>query len=187
MKYLIALILGIGLVVLTFVLIFKAFSGNNNQATKPQQIDLNSYATTNAVMRYTIDGPINADQNHRRIRVTVGNDQVLLEILKGYQGSVVTSKTYPSNAEAYTDFLHSLTLASFNKGRDQAPKDERGYCPAGRRYIYEAMSSGDNIMRWWSDSCASADGNFAGSAGTVRLLFTSQVPDFYKQTAGVAY
>ena len=186
MRYLAGLLLGIGLIVLTFILIFKAFSGGSN-APKVAKIDLNSYSTTDAVMRYTIDGPINANQLHEKIRITVGNDQVLFEEIQGYQGTLKQSKTYPSNPDAYANFLHALTLAGYTNGSTgpNAVKDQRGYCPAGRRYTYEALTGGDSILSWWSTSCSSKQGNFLGSPETVRSLFTRQVPDYNKLATGV--
>lgn len=184
MRYIMGLLLGIGLIVLTFILIFKAFSGSDTPKT--QQIDLNSYATTNAVMRLTMEGPIVADSKFSRVRITVGSDQVLYEQLQGYEGNVVNSKTYPSNPEAYANFLHALTLQNFTKGDATKPKDSRGYCPQGRRYTYEALSGGDNIFRWWNDSCTVNDGSFLGSGQVVRQLFVSQVPDYYTLTRNVS-
>jgi hypothetical protein len=183
MRYIVGLLLGIGLVVLTFILIFKAFSGN--KGNQPQVIDLNSYATTNAVVRYTVDGQINANQIHQRVRVTVSSDQILYEQLQGYQGQVVKTQTYASNPEAFNAFLHALSQAGFVKGKTDAPKDERGYCPLGRRYIYETLTGGENITRWWSDSCSTAEGNFAGKPSTIRQLFINQVPDYNKLTNNV--
>lgn len=184
MRYIVGLLLGIGLIVLTFILIFKAFSGSDTPKTP--QIDLNSYATTAAVMRFTIDGPIVADSQHERVRITVGSDQVLFEEIQGYQGRIKQSKTYPNNVDAYTTFLHALTLAGYTQGNPEGVKDERGYCPTGRRYIYEGLSGGDNILRWWSDSCIIKEGNFLGKASVVQTLFTRQVPDYPVLTSHVA-
>ncbi len=184
MRYIVGLLLGIGLIVLTFILIFKAFSGGSSTPTAPQ-IDLNSYATTDAVMRYTIDGPVVADPLHQRIRITVGSDKITFEQIQGYQGKLVQSKTYPNNADSYATFLHALTLANFTKGNPKGVKDERGYCPTGRRNIYEGLSGGDNIFRWWSDTCAVKDGNYLGSQGLVQTLFTKQVPDYGTLTSRI--
>jgi hypothetical protein len=184
MRYIIGLLLGIGLIVLVIILVFKAFTGGSNTPAAPQ-IDLNSYATTEAVMRYTIDGPIISDQQHERIRVTVSSDQVLFEEIQGYQGKLKQSKTYPNNTDAYATFLHALTLAGFTRGNPSVDKDERGYCPTGRRYVYEGLSGGDNIFRWWSDSCVTKEGNFLGKPSTIQTLFTRQVPDYSKLTARV--
>jgi len=185
MRYIIGLLLGIGLIVLTFILIFKAFSGSD--APKQAPVNLEKYSTTNAVMRVTVDGPVNANSLHQRVRITVSSDQVLFEQIEGYQGTLKQSKSYPSNPDAYAAFLKSLNGLGFNLG-DTDPKkskDERGYCPLGRRYVYEALNGGDNIFRWWSDSCNVKDGNFLGQGSTIRQLFNNQVPDYNKLMSGV--
>lgn len=181
MRYIIGFLIAIGLIVLTFVLIFKAFSGGDN-GVKQSKIDLNSYSTTDAVVRYTIDGPVNADSIHHRIRITVGRDQTLFEEIDGYQGKVQMTKTYDNNPDAYAAFLHSLTIAGFASGDSKVTKDERGYCPLGRRYVYEAMSNGDDVLRWWSTSCGSSLGSFKGKSDTIRSLFQNQIPDYNKLT-----
>jgi hypothetical protein len=184
MRYIVGLLLGIGLIVLTIILIFKAFSGGSD-APKTPQIDLNSYANTQAVMRYTIDGQVNSNQKHERVRITVSSDRVLFEEIQGYQGQLKQSKTYPNNPDAYATFLHALTLVNYAKGNPEITKDERGYCPTGRRYIYEGLSGGDSIFRWWSDSCTTKDGNFLGVPSTVQVLFTNQVPDYNTLTSRI--
>jgi len=183
MRYIIGLLLGIGLIVLTFILIFRAFSGGDTP--KQQAIDLNSYATSNAIVRYTIDGQVTADQVHNRIRITVSKDTVLYEQIQGYEGKLVQSKTYPNNTQAYGTFLRSLDIAGYTNGNKDFDKDERGYCPSGKRYIYEGIDGGDTIIRWWSSSCSTKVGNFLGSPSVVRSLFIRQVPDYNKLSSTV--
>jgi hypothetical protein len=177
MRYITGILIAIGLVILTIILIIKAFSGGGGPANTPTQIDLNSYASTSAVMQMTIDGPVNADKTHNQIRVTVGRDETTLQILKGYQGSVVSTKTFANNQDSYTQFLHALNVAGFTKGNtDPSVRDERGYCPTGERFIFEAISGGQDVMRWWKTSCS--EGNFRGKSDVVRALFKAQVPDY---------
>ena len=188
MRYLIGLLLGIGLIVLTFILIFKAFSGGGDDAPKQQQqaVKLEDYATTTAVVRYTIDGPVYADQNHSRVRVTVSKDQVLFEQIAGYEGKMIQTKTYPSNSEAYATFLHALNQQGFTRGNAEVTDDERGYCPTGRRYVYEVIDGADQIQRLWSTSCSTKQGSYTGgNASTVRLLFERQVPEWSSLTRGI--
>jgi hypothetical protein len=183
MRYIAGLLLGIGLIVLTFILIFRAFSGPHTPVQP--SINLSDYATSNAIMRYTIDGQIVADQKHNKVRITVSKDQVLYEQIQGYEGKLVQSKTYPTNVQAFSTFLRALQIAHFDKGNKTVDDDERGYCPQGKRYLYEAIDGGDTLFRWWGDSCTSEDGSYRGSAGTVRTLFQRQVPDYSVLTRGV--
>lgn len=185
MRYIVGFLIGIGLIVLTFILIVRIFSGGDEPA--PRRIDLDSYASTDTVMRLTVDGPIVADQQHQQIRITVGRDNVLFERYQGYQGDVVDTKNYPNNPDAYGQFLRALEIAGYTRGDTTKPKDERGYCPTGRRYVYEAIGNGENIVRWWSTSCSSDHGNFEGRGGDVRRLFQRQVPEYNQLTRGTSF
>lgn len=184
MRYIVGLLLGIGLIVLTFILIFKAFSGGGS-SQQNKATDLNDYATTNAIVRYTVDGVTNSDQIHNKIRITVSKDTVLYEQIQGYEGKLVNSKSYENNTQSYANFLRALQIAGYTTGDKNFDDDERGYCPNGRRYIYEAIDGGDTLVRWWSTSCSQSIGNFEGNNATVRDLFRRQVPDYSKLTTGV--
>ncbi len=183
MRYIVGFLIGIGLIVLTFILIIRIFSGPSDQTKKPRKIDLTSYSTTDTVMRLTLDGPIIADPQHEQVRITVGRDQVLYERFKGYQGDVIDTKSYPNNPDAYNQFLHALNIAGYKTGNPEAPKDERGFCPTGQRYVYEAIGEGENILRWWATSCSAKQGNFLGKGGEIRNLFRKQIPDYRQLTA----
>lgn len=181
MRYITGILIAIGLVVLIIILIIKAFTGGSG--TPQNQIDLNSYANTTAVMQMTIDGPINADQTHNQVQVTVGRDETTLQVLSGYQGKVVFTKTFDNNQDSYTQFLHALTITGYTEGNsDPSVRDERGRCPTGERFVFEAVSGGQDVLRWWSDSCG--EGNFRGRPDIVRNLFKAQVPDYNKLTLG---
>lgn len=181
MRYIIGLLLGIGLIVLTFILIFRAFSGGGNEQ-ETKQLNLMDYANSGAVVRYTIDGQVNAASLHNRIRVTVSKDQVLFEQIQGYEGKLVQTKTYPSDVQAFSTFLRSLQIAGYTNGNKEFDDDERGYCPLGQRYIYEAIDGGDTLQRWWSTSCSTEIGSFKGQASTIRTLFQRQVPEYTNLT-----
>lgn len=187
MRYIAGLLLGIGLIVLTFVLIFRALGGGGGSSERERQINLNDYATTNAVMRWTQDGAINSEERHARVRISVTKDQVTFEQIQGYQGKLVQTKTFPSNPQAYGTFLRALTLAGFTNARPNVTDDERGYCPQGRRFIYEIVNGGDEVKRTWSTSCSRDQGSFNGSADTVRSLFQKQVPDYDRIVSNIKF
>lgn len=180
MRYIVGFLIGIGLIVLTFILIVRIFSGGGDEAA-PRRIDLNSYSTTDTVMRLTMDGPIVADPQHQQVRITVGRDNVLFERFQGYQGDVVDTRNYPNNPDAYAQFLYAIQKAGYTLGDPKAPKDERGSCPTGQRFIYEAIGQGESIVRWWTTSCGK-QGNFEGKGSAIRSLFKKQVPDYQELT-----
>lgn len=181
MRYFTAFLVALGLIVLVFVIIIKALTGGKPK----QQIDLNSYATTDAVVRMTIDGPVNADSIHHQIQVSVDNSQTEIQIMNGYQGTVKTDKTYDSNQPAFEEFLHALNLAGYTRGNpDPKVSDERGYCPQGSRYVFELLQGGDTIQRYWSTACG-GQGTYKGNTTLTRALFQAQIPDFDKLTGSI--
>lgn len=182
MRYLIGLLIGIGLIVLLFVVIFHHGSSTTAPSTTKPLID---YANTNTVVQYTDDFPVVANQTHRETVTTVGADQVTFSVLSGYQNETIRTQSYNNNAEAYANFLRSMQLAGFTKtNNDPKLKDERGYCPEGHRYIYEIKDGNNTIQHLWSTSCGNI-GNFKGLTGTINDLFIKQVPDYNNLTQNV--
>jgi len=182
MRYFIGFLTIVALVVAVFIIVLRGFSGTSN---KPKtQTNLIDYANTQTVVRYTVDGPVNADQIHQGYRITVGRDANTMEIIKGYQNNVIKAQTYDNNTEAYSNFLRALQLQNFTKGSADASKsDERGVCPNGNRYTFEIETAGQVTQRFWTTSCGG--GTFLGNSQTIRTLFQRQIPDFSKLTASV--
>ena len=175
----------VGVIVLLFVLIFKGF--RSNQSTPIKQTDLVTYANTGAVAEFYIDGPINLDQDHRTVKIAVSQNQTQIQVVQGYQGSVIQSESFPNNTESYAVFLQALKNLNFAKGNTSAALgDERGYCADGARYIYRFTNSGDTLFRYWSTSCG--QGTFGGNRQAVRRLFERQVPEktFNQLTNGIS-
>jgi hypothetical protein len=165
MKYFLGFLGVVALVILVFILVIRGFSGGSKQP-KPQS-QLSDYTNTSTVMRMTIEGPVVADQNYDEIRITVGRDANIIEVVNGYQDKVVSAKTYPNNSEAYANFLRAIQLLGYTQG-DTTGKldDERGYCPTGNRYVYEIVSGGSDVQRYWIGTCSV--GTFKGKSSTIR-------------------
>lgn len=179
MRYFLGFLAAIGLVVLVFVLILRGLGGGSKQSV---EVKLTDYAATDTVMQLTIDGRVVANQQHYAARVTVGRAESKIEIIQGYQGQVIDTKTYPNNEESYGTFLRALDLLGYTKGKlDPKLSDERGVCPTGQRYIFEIVTGSANVQRFWKSSCG--EGNFKGNSSAIRNLFRAQIPD-YSKTAG---
>lgn len=177
MRYIIAALVAIGVIVLVFVLFL---SGGSSKVKPP----LNLSSTVNSV-QLTIDGPETADQTHDDVVINVNQNLALINIEQGYQGKVVNSASYVNNQTAYTVFLHALMLANFTKTRSTSQTDERGVCPLGDRYIFEVMDgSGTDVQRTWATSCG-GQGTFGGSTALVMNLFESQIPDYEKLSSNL--
>ncbi len=172
MRFIIGFLVTIGLIILAFILIFRGSS-----APAAKTLDVTQYTNTNVVMQFTINGPINAEQNHRQTRITVGQNQVTMTTMQGYQNTVIQSKSYANNTTAYDYFLHAIQLQGYTKGSSVASlKDDRGQCPLGSVYIYEVIDGAQDVQRYWHSTCNT--GNFRGSFNVINTLFMAQVPDY---------
>lgn len=174
-RYFIGFVATIGLIILLIILLF---SGGGKSKLPATHKALDSYATTDATVSMTIDGPINADQNHNQIQVVVSNSNATFEQIKGYQGNVVNLQNYANNVDAFTNFLFALERIGFTNGNNSsALKDERGYCPLGDRYIFELQQDGQTLERYWVTSCGGTK-TYLGSLDTTSQLFQNQIPNY---------
>jgi hypothetical protein len=177
-------LIGIGLIVLVIVLIVKAISGSPSAPSS--QIDITKYASTpNASVTLLVDSPTSIDQDHRQMKITVTNTQNEIDILQGYQGTIMDTQVYPNNSAAFAAFLQTLKLMNFSKG-SASTLDYRGYCPTGDRYIYTFSTGENNLFSYWSTSCG-GQGTFQGDASNVLLQISKQIPeaDFNRLTNNI--
>jgi len=178
-------LVGIGLVVLVIVLIVKAVSGPTSASTS--QTNLTNYTNTpNADVSVLIDAPTNIDQDHRQVRITVSATQNEIDVIQGYQGTVINRMTYPNNTAAFSTFLQTLKLLDFSKGR-LGSSNYSGYCPTGERYVYSLYNGTNNVFSYWSTSCG-GQGTFEGSSSAILLQFALQIPqaDFSQLTSSIS-
>lgn len=186
MRYFLAFLIVVGLVILGFILFFRLLfsgSGEDQPVDKPAE-SLTRFANTEAIMRFTVDGPVAADQEHYKIRIDVSRDVNEISLITGYENDVTKSERFNNNSTSYADFLRAIDLAGFTLG-DPNPNlvDDRGYCPSGNRYIYEIIEGDKTTQRWWSTSCAQDEGNFRGSSSQVVPIFQAQIPEYDEVTA----
>jgi len=175
MKYFLAFLASIGLIILVFLLILRGFSGNGG--TKPTP--LINYARTGTIVQLMIDGETNADQEHRAIRITVSRSESRIEILNGYEYTLAESKSFVSNEEAYANFLRAIELLGYTKGIDDPKRaDERGYCAAGQRQIFSITRGSKDVQRYWTTTCGG--GTFKGNKAKIIQLFRHQIPEYSK-------
>lgn len=183
MKYLLGLLVAIGLVVLVFVLVLRGFSGNREPDNK---ISLMDYANTNAIVSLTVDGKINANQLHNAYEISVGRSDARMDVFQGYQRELLRTQNYQNNDEAFANFLRALELAGFNKGSEATTSqqnDPRGVCADGQRYVLRITSGASDIQRLWTTSCGG--GTFKGDRNKVQQLFRLQIPDYSTLLKGV--
>lgn len=183
MRVVLAILIGLGLIVIAVILVFRAFSslGSNDQPANVGETALVQQADKNSEVRLTIAGPITSEQEHRSIVVSVTRNEARLQILNGYQNTVASSVTFANNEASYAEFLRALDLLGFTKGNDnETLSDERGYCPTGSRYVLQASGS-DLNTRYWATSCGDEATSAAGIKQVLRL-FEAQIPEYEERT-----
>jgi hypothetical protein len=186
MRYFIVFIATLGLL---FLLLYLLLHGGGKAKVPATHKPLISYSTTDAQAILTIDGPINSQQEHRAVRITVGQDEVTYQQIQGYQNSVLNQQSFDSNQDAYVNFLAALQHAGFTQGSiNPLLKDERGYCPLGERYIFEFNQDGQQLQRYWATSCGSnSPATYKGSLALTLDLFEAQVPGFSQLTQNLGF
>lgn len=179
MKYIIGLLITAGLIIL---LIFLLVSGGNGTKKVPKTAkSLSSYASSQAIARLTIDGPVTAPENHQAERITISRDTATYEQFKGYDGQLLNSQTFLNTQTSYESFLRAIQIAGFTKGdNSEALKNDRGYCALGTRYIFEFQdANGKQLERYWSSSCNGVK-SFKGNTPLNVTLFKKQIPGYNK-------
>ncbi len=185
MRYIIGIIVTLGLIVLLFVLLLNIGGRNNNGTPPPEQTPLVGYANTSKTVRFTQDGTIGAEDTHRSIEIEVGQNQTTLTVYKGYDSAVERTRSYSHSQETYQVFLHALQRAGFEKGNtDPKLGDERGACPTGYRYLMQVWDGETRLQHLWATSCNGVS-TFKGNFNQVNTLFQRQVPDYGQLTSDV--
>lgn len=184
MRYFLTFLIGIGLIVLVIILLLRAIFGGGGDSPE-SRAPLIDYANSNVIMRITIQGPINAHQEHARARIDVSQYSSDIRVISGYENFVERSETFESNPSAYANFLRALDLMGYDQGDDSdALADERGVCPFGRRYVFEIIDGSSTIQRYWATSCSGAPRSSNAQVNPVLRLFRAQIPEYNQIVSG---
>lgn len=183
MKYVFGALAAFVIIVVAVVLIFsRSPSQNNNPKTKNQQINLVDYIDTKAQVIYTVDGEINGDEAHRKVRIIIDRNQRTYQLIKGYNDQVISEKSFPNSQSAYEAFIYALKNAGFTTSQKARYDSEKGVCPLRTRMTYEVRDGDDELSRLWASKCSAKEGNFGGNDSLVRRLFGAQIPEFKELT-----
>lgn len=179
------------IVIIFFWFLFNTRPSNSTNETQntEQKTDksLQEYAGTNTAVTFTSDGIINGQDEHRQIRITVNNTARTLEIVQGYQNTVINTYSFANNQEAYKQFLAALNTSGYAKEKvDAKVKNPEGQCPLGIRYYYDASNVENFPDNLWSSSCGKQIGTFGGNFSDVRSLFQLQIPSYNTLTQNVS-
>jgi len=175
MRYLVGFFITIGLIILLIILLV---GGGGDSKVPSTSKSLTSYVSSGVDAMLTIDGPVNANSEHDKVRITVNRDNVTYEKIKGYDNGVTELHTYDNTSESFDAFLHSLQHAGFTLGdKSKELADEKGFCPLGTRYIFELKQGEQTLQRYWTTSCGKPK-SFKGNLGVNLQLFQNQVPNY---------
>jgi hypothetical protein len=166
--------------IIFLAILLNLFTGGKKPTPVNPVKPLPEYAATDATVSFTIDGIVNGDELHRAIRITISSNQRTMDVLQGYNPSVIQSKSFVNNQEAYDVFLRAMANSGFlvKIKNSKAPTDERGLCPLGFRYILDLNQDGDDLSRLWASSCGRSVGNSAAAIPTISQLFQDQIPNY---------
>ena len=177
MRYFLGYMITIGLlIVLILFLVTSGGGGKHGKVPVPKL--LNSYASTDAEVRMVLDGPINADQNHQQIRITVSAFQATFEQIQGYDGTVVNTRSYTNTQNSFYAFLTALMQANYTRGAVIKGLDnDTGLCALGERDNFQIIQDGQVSQNYWSTSCGGAS-TYKGNIPMTLDLFEAQIPDY---------
>jgi len=177
------LLLIIGVIIFIIIIsiaIFKVDWGGGNKPIQDafKEVNISDYSDTNTQVRMSVRGPVNSDQEHQDLKITVGRSETIGQLLQGYQGNITRTQQTANNSASYKIFLSALHNAEFTK--TQTPERDLQYdgaCPTGSRYTFEFINAGTDAPKsTWATTCSKKDGTFGGDVSMVRNLFRDQLP-----------
>lgn len=152
-----------------------------------KQIDITQPQYSDAVLVYTIDGPVVAQENHNAIRISVSGSGRTLEIIQGYEDQATTIKHYDNTQAAFDVLVQELQRSGFtNQNGHSNSTSIYSVCPLGNRFIYQLENNNAEVYNAWSTSCNDRGvQTFSGNAVLVQELFQRQIPNYDTLTASV--
>ena len=172
-------------VVLVILNLIRNFNTGDKIITTSLSYSVSDPSAIDSVVRYTVAGPVVANEDYRQIVATVSKNTRTVEVLKGYTKTVEKSSVLPNTPEAYKAFLGALEAAKFAAKRNNAAGDPRTICVSGNKYYYELALNGEKKIDTWTTSCSFGLGSFAGNAEGTASLFRVQFPNYNDITNGV--
>lgn len=172
----------IGIIILVWaaiVVVFglRLFSPQTQIIQRSDDVQASEYAANqNAEVRFTILGPVVANENFRSGMITVSSSSRSVTAYKTYTNEVVASEILPNNSEAFRQFMNALQVAGFGNHRAAQQAEPDSACPQGYRYIYELREGGRTVMQTWGTSCGIRGTTFGGNVPQTNQLFRAQIP-----------
>lgn len=159
------------------------FAGNSTtqvpQVTSSIRNEVLDTGTTRGV-RYTVRGPIVADEKFRSYQITVTPSSRVYVEYAGYLEREVRRETFANNMQAYEQFVYALDKADISVARDVTGGDDmRGVCATnGYLYVFETLAGNTASKTLWTSTCGGSPGSMGAPVARVHALFRNQIPDF---------
>lgn len=168
--------------VIGYRLISSQLRSLNTQDSLITRVELSEYKKSGVKLRYTVKGPIVADENHRELVFEIGQGIRSVKLYKGYNSSLVKELQLANNFNAYEAFAGALYSSGFLTERtSQKNSKYENQCPNGRHYIAEIIGADNKVSKsLWRVSCETNIGNMKSSPTGVLDLFKSQFPEYSK-------
>ena len=152
---------------------------NNTSASTSAIADAVLDRADSRSVRWTVRGPIVADEKFRSYQMTVSPSKRVYTTYSGYLDQVIDTKTYDNNAKAYEEFVYALANANISTTRNAKDADFRGVCATqGVAYMFESVNGSTADHTLWSSTCKDSKGTLAADPLKVQALFVNQIPDF---------
>ena len=149
----------------------------NTKTATLQESELNREASRS--VRWTVRGPIVADENFRSYQITVTPNSRTFVTYSGYLEQVMDTKKYDNNTKAYEEFVYALDKANIGATRDAKDEEFRGVCATkGVAYMFETLNNSEPDNTVWSSSSKDSAGTMGADPLKVQALFVNQIPDF---------
>lgn len=183
-RYIIGFLAVIGLALLLIILLF---TGGHKTITPSKVKSLPYYANTSAQVKMIVDGPIVAPQNHNSVVITVSQYNATIDLIQGYDGNVISTRSYPNTENSFKNFLYALYYAGFSQSISSPYPSDIGLCSTGERYDLYLILNGNTLEHSWITSCNSYPKTFNGNLDLNVSLFNDQIPDYYSLTNRLSF
>lgn len=186
----ILVVIGIVAIVILAVAGIVRLAGGSDDSSDGQTLaaetTLIDYDNDTSSLRLTYQGKIVGREDYRELRFLVSANERKLEVIQGYNGSVLRRKTYRNDATAYAVLLRALNFEGFTASQgNELGDDHRGVCSRGNRTIAEVFDDNERQLKLWSASCDDEAGTLAGDDRQILRLFQNQIPDYRELVRGV--
>jgi hypothetical protein len=187
MKYVLSTLAIMILAVFAVVLLGRNTNNSQTVQTGEQKVNMTEFINDESRVEFVQYGRVVSNEERRTLRIVVEENSRMIEILKGYQGEIERRETFTNNREAYDVFMNALNDAGFTREKADAPQENSGLCPTGRRFNYELKKNEDTISKLWNTSCSPSRGSFGGNSTLTRQLFQKQIPDYNTVVQGITF